>query len=489
MKVRFGEWRPDTPDLDNPLTEALNVMPYAEHYRPLYDLSAITSALAAEPIAAISTAEVANISETYVATADTIYKQDSSSWSDVTGAAVTTDDPMVWGFAQFDRYVLAASYNNILRYREIGSVSNFADAHADAPKARVVAAVRDFVMCGDIYDPTDNEVPHRVRWSAIGDPLNWPLPGSASAVALQADENDLKAENGKVMAIFAADAGLIFQERAVTRATYVGAPLVFRFDTMDSSRGLLSRHGAAQIGRNVYFLAKDGFFVTDGSGEAQPIGADKVDRWFFENAQNARLPYVQAVVYPAQKCVAWMFSVSAADYNDHVVIFNYLTGRWTHGEMDTLISLTGRTRSYTLEELDAFGTLETLPSSLDSEVWQGGAGFPAVLTTDYKLASLDGDALEAMLETGAISSDDGRRLYINGIRPLVEGGTAMVTLGTQSALGDAVTWGTETSVTSATGKADFRSSAFFHRVRTRIAGGFTKALGIDALTAKSDGAR
>lgn len=488
MRIKYGEWTPDSPDLDAALQEALNVMPYGDHYRPLLGSVDVSDALEGEPYAAISTAEVDNISETYVATIDKLWQLSTTTWTERTGAAVTTDDPMVWAFAQYDKYVLAASYNNILRYKEIGVGVNFANAHADAPKCRVVGPVRDFIFCGDINDPTDGQVPHRVRWNAIDDPLNWPLPGSASAIATQADEQDLRAENGAVRAVFGSDAGIIFQERAITRATYVGAPLVFRFDLMDSSRGLRARNAAVQVGRIVFFLALDGFFVTDGSGDSTPIGNGKVDRWFFENAVEARLDYVQALVYPSLKCVAWFFSKDTSANNDHVIIYNYTTQRWAHGELACFLAFTGRTTSYTLEDLDAFGTLETLPASLDSETWQGGAGFPAVLTADYKLASLAGDALEAVLETGAISLD-GQIMYIDGVRPLIQGGAAAVTLGTQKTLADAVTWGTERSVTAATGKADFRSAAFFQRIRARITGGFTKSIGVDALVTADDGDR
>lgn len=488
MRIVYGEWMPDAPGLDVALTEALNVMPYGDHYRPLLGPSATSNALASTPYAAIATSNIGGIAETYVATLSNIYRLDSgTTWTDVTGLAITTEDPMRWSFAQYDKYVLAATYNNLLRYKEINVSANFV-AITDAPRARVLGIVRDFVMAGDINDPTDGNKPHRVRWNAIDDPLSWPLPGTASAIANQADEQDLKAEHGAVRAIFGSDAGLIFQERAITRATYVGAPLVFRFDLMDGSRGLFAPKGAAQLGRLVYFIAQDGFFVTDGSGESTPIGNGKVDRWFYENLVPARQNYIQTVIYPSQKCIAWFFSKDSGTYNDHVLLYNYTTQRWAHGQISCYLALTGRTAGYTLDQLDPFGTLDTLTASLDSETWQGGTGFPAIIDENFKLASLDGTALEARLETGAFGLD-GRRMYVDGIRPLIEGGTAQITLGTQAQLDDAVSWGTERSITASTGKADFRSSAFFHRVRARVAGGFTKTVGIDALVQADDGAR
>lgn len=487
MRLPFGEWTPDEPALDAGLTEALNVMPYASHYRPLRSASDLSDALSGKPYAAISTSNINGATETYAATESALWQLSGTTWSDVTGTAPTTETPMHWAFAQFDKYVLAASYNNELRYKEINVAGNFA-AITDAPKARVVGVVRDFVMCGDINDPTDGVKPARIRWGSIADPLTWYLAGTSNAYANQSDEQDLKAESGSVRAIFGSDVGIIFQERAITRATYVGSPLVFRLDLADGSRGLRAPRAAVQVGRLVFFLAKDGFFVTDGGGDSTPIGNGKVDRWFFETANASMLDQVQAVLFPSQKCVAWFFAAESSTYNDHVLIYNYTTQRWSHGELSCYLAVTAKTAGYTLDQLDSFGTLETLEVSLDSEAWQGGESFPAILTTAYKLADLSGDPLEAVLETGAFGLD-GRRAFVSGVRPLIEGGSAQITLGTQSALSSAAAWGAQRSVTSATGKADFRSSAFYHRVRARIADGFTKAVGVDALIAADDGER
>lgn len=487
MRVKFGPWAPDAPDLDNSVTEAFNVMPYGEHYRPFLGATEVSDALAAAPIAGISTSRVSGSSETVVATLDKLYLQNGVAWDDKTGVAPTTESPMVWDFAQFNDYILAASFNNVLRQHQVGSGANFT-AITDSPKARVVGVVREFVVCGDINDPSDGIVNHRVRWGSIGDPITWYLAGTANAIANQSDEQDLTAANGSVLGIFGTDIGIVFQERAITKMTYVGAPLVFRFDVADNSRGLRARKGAVQVGNTIYFLASDGFFKTTGTGESAPIGDGLVDRWFFDEAIADRLDYVHSVHYPLQKCVAWFFSCDSSITNDCALIYNYASGRWAHGDADAVIALTGRTSGYTIDNIDSFGTLDTITTSLDDQFWQGGNSFPAVFTSDYKLASLNGDPLEAVIETGSFGLD-GQRQYISGVRPLVEGGDAYVTLGTQGDPSDAVTWGGEQPITSSTRQADFRSSAFFHRVRTRIPGGFTKTIGLDAVSPADGGRR
>ena len=48
--IPFAEWRPDMPSLSQWAREALNVVPAEESYRPLNDLSGVSSPLTAREI-------------------------------------------------------------------------------------------------------------------------------------------------------------------------------------------------------------------------------------------------------------------------------------------------------------------------------------------------------------------------------------------------------------------------------------------------------
>lgn len=85
----------------------------------------------------------------------------------------------------------------------------------------------------------------------------------------------------------------------------------------------------------------------------------------------------------------------------------------------------------------------------------------------------------ATIETGAQEIAPGERVYIDGVRPLVNGGTYAVRVGTQENIGDAVTYSASTTVTARTGKADFSLTGRYARVELTITGGFTTALGLD----------
>lgn len=487
MRKDFGEWTPDVMTLDAPLVDVVNAIPYSGSYTQVRDIAAISSALPSAPVSGISTSVINGVSETYAATQDKLYQLVLNAWTDRSGAAYLTETPGAWSFAQYRDRVLACSYNNLLQQKQISVAGNFASI-TDGPKGRVIGVVRNFVMVGDINDPTDGQVPERVRWNAIDDALTWPLPGTAGAIATQADEQNLKAEFGSVRGIYGTNVGIILQERAVVRAEYVGAPLVFDMKEVDTTNGLLVRGAAAQVGRSVFYLSEDGFYVTDGSGESQPIGYGKVDKWFFDNVDTNNIANVRAIRDPFSKMVVWTFPSLGSSTNDMVLIYNYVEKKWSKATIATSFALLARSSGYTLEDLDTFGTLDTLASSLDSAFFQGGATQPSVFTTDYKLGAFTGSPLTATFETGELSLD-GERFYVTGVRPLVTGGPTQISLSTRRSLDDAQVWGDYRSRTVSTGRVDFRSSAHFQAVRAQIVGGFDRALGLDVLEGQRDGVR
>lgn len=489
MKVDFGEWMPDQPDLQNTAIEALNVYSYGTRYRPLPSIEYFSEALEDDCVGAFSTTIIDGTQRTYAATGDSIFELDGFSWSDKSGTTYTVSDPSAWRFTQYGENVLACNYANTLQYVNFVSGGNFADV-TDGPKARHIANVREFVMLGDIDDSVDGDVPYRVQWSAIGDPLDWPDPGTDDAFAKQSDYQDLDSEDGSVMAIVGFEFGLIFQERSITRATYVGSPLIFQFDKIDSTHGAISRNCVAKAGQMAYFISDNGFYASDGAGEAQPIGHGKVDEWFFDTLNPNRRDDIRAISDPKRKIIVWSFpSQSAGEYNDYVIIYSYLDQRWTRAEFVAGFLVQARTEGYTLDELDSLGDLDDLGLSLDSEFWQEGALSAFVIGADARMGAFTGTPLDATIDTGELALD-GRRAYLSGVRPIVTGdATITVQSGTRNLPNADVVWSSPRAITPDTGKADFRKSAFFHRFRVFITGGFRSAVGVDAFAIQDDAGR
>lgn len=490
MKVDFGEWMPDQPDLQNSAVEAKNVYSYGNRYRPMPSVEYFSDALEDRCVGAFSTTIIDDTQRTYAATGDSIFELDGFSWSDKSGTTYTVSDPSRWSFTQFGENVLAANYANTLQYVNFVSGGNFANV-TSGPKARYIANVRDFVMVGNVDDASDGDVPHRVQWSAIGDPLDWPAAGTDDAFAKQSDYQDLDAEDGPVVSIAGFEFGLIFQERSITRATYVGSPLVFQFDKIDATHGALTDGSVVREGGTVYFLSSNGFYATDGSGEAVPIGHGKVDEYFFDDLNIRRKDEIQSISDPKRKLVIWSYpSNDAGDYPDRCLIYSVVDQRWTRAEITIGLMVQAQTEGYTLDELDSLADLDDLGISLDSDFWLPGSDSAFVFGSNDKMGALTGTALDALLETGEIGLD-GRRAYLSGVRPLVEGTAATITVkhGSRNLMNADVNWSSDRSITADTGKADFRKSAFFHRFRVAITGGFDDALGVDAFIQQDDAGR
>jgi len=98
---------------------------------------------------------------------------------------------------------------------------------------------------------------------------------------------------------------------------------------------------------------------------------------------------------------------------------------------------------------------------------------------DFQVQSTSGVVQDAVIETGAVESAPGQRVRVSGVRPLANGGTYSVRVGTQDNIGDSVSWSASTSVTARTGKADFRETGRYARVELTVTGGFTTLLGVD----------
>lgn len=489
--IEFGTWTPDAPYLGAQLKESLNTVFYGGRHQPFPSVEVATNAVADDVVTAYSTESVNDAIETYVATDTRLYQLSDVNWTDRSKGATdytsTVSNP-IWQFLQQDERVFACNIENPLQYRDIGGGSAFADVTTNPPKCRRIGTVRQFLVAGDIDDPTDGRVKHRVQWAAIDDPLDWPLPGSADAEAKQAGAQDLDLEAGAVQGVVGTEYGVVFQRSAIWRMTYVGSPLVWQFDRVDTTRGAYASNSIVKVGRSIYFLAEDGFYVTDGSGAAQPIGHGVIDRTFIDELDDTQLQLMTGAYDPVTRFITWSYP---RDGGYSQLIYNWVENRWTRAETNAKIVFQHRSPGYTLEQLDTFGTIDTIQPSLDSRFWKGGLRLFAAITPDNELGTYTGAPLDAVLETGEFQLNEGGKGFLSGVRPLVTANTTAtvtVQVGSRDLQSDLVSFTDARSVHAATGYANFRRTGFFHRVKITIAGDWKDAIGID-VDGRADGWR
>lgn len=479
MFVPLGSFAPDQPVLGlQGASEAKNVVPLTQKsFGPFPALSTFTTALDARCQGAIAVRASDGTVHTFAGDAAKLYKWDGTAWVDVSKAGgYSTPSDGRWYFAQYGDRILATNYADAIQSYVIGTSTDFADLAAAAPKARYIDVIRGFVVVADTNDGTDGAVQNRVWWSAFGDPTSWPTPGTAAAAAAQSDFQDIAFGgqiNGVVGGVGGRD-GAVFLQNAIVTMTYSGPPTVFAFQDAERGRGTTIPGSIVNAGRFASYVGEDGWYLFDGTS-SHAIGAFKVDRWFWDNVNQQNLHRICTAVNPKRKLLltAWPTTSSSGD-PDRISIYNWETREWSYAEENVEFILKGYTEGYTLEELDAFGTMETLPYSLDSPAWMGGRVLAAGFGTDHKLGFFDGANKAATVETGEWPLEGGRRVFCRNVRPVSDhsSGTLQASVGYRSTQGGSVTYTTATSQGS-DGTCPQRISARYMRARITTASGDT----------------
>ena len=429
-----------------------------------------------------------------------------------------------WQFLQFGNYALAANGANKVQYYDINASSYFGDLATTAPIAKYITAVRDFVVCANIGAGTN---PSRVQFSDINDPTDW-TPGAAS----QSDSQDLP-DGGDITGITGGEFGIVFLEKAIVRMSYIGSPLFFQFDTISRNVGCIEGGSIAQYGGVTYFLSDDGFYSCNGQ-QITGIGAEKVDRYFFNNANIGDIDSISAAVDPERNLVIWDYTTVSGPRG--LLIYNFETQKWCEADTDvdylsTLatsgVSLEGidtaynitagsfvATKQYTIRSVGttdytligavantvgvlftatgvgsgtgvaidmaasaaALKTIDTLVTTMDDRLYKGGK-FLFGGVRDAKVITFTGTPATATITTNDL--EYGYNSVVTLIRPSVDNGSASVSVASRRMLNDTITYGTAVTA-SEEDRCAVRSAGRYHRVSlTPTGANWFSAIGLD----------
>lgn len=463
--INFGEWTPDQPGVAGGLTEATNVYPIATGYAP-FPLAVDYSAAASETLNNVVAGKSGATTQIFAGGASKLFKFDSSdlSMDDVSKVGgYTTPVSDRWNFAQFGGVLLAVNNETKIQAWTIGSSTVFADVNASAPVAKYITVVRDFVVAASIGA---GAYPNRVQWSDINDETDW-----TSGVTSQSDYQDL-ADGGDIRGITGGEFGLVLTERAINRMTYVGSPFFFQFDVISRGLGCFEQNSIAQYNGITYFLSDDGFYSCDGQNVI-PIGAEKVDRFFFKDANIALIGSMSTAVDPVRALVMWSYGNVSGGQS--ILMYNWQIKRWSYAETTADRIASARTAAVTLEGLDAFGTVDSITTSWDDRTWAGGDLLLAG-TDGAKIVTFTGGNSTASLTTQDINA--GAVTMVSMVRPVVDSGSATVAVASRNILSNAVSFGSSVA-TNSDGRSPQRSVGRYHRVKVTPSGNWTAAVGIE----------
>lgn len=466
--IKFGEWLPDQPGIAGAVTDAKNCYPVANGYAPFRSESDYSDD-AGQNLLITFAGKFAGVTSLFAAGATQIYKFDSNDAS--LDAATTTGYSAVegWDVTQFGSQMILANGQDKLQAWELNSSTVFADLSAAAPTAKFVTVVKDFVVAANVPGGEEN----KVYWSDINDETDW-TPGAAS----QADSQVIP-DGGDITGLAGGEYGLVLLERAIYRMTYAGSPFFFQFDAISRSLGCISNGSIAQYGGLTYFLADDGFYVCDGQS-VKPIGAEKINRWFFSNVVLDEIQsQTSATVDPVNKLVIWRFS--GTFNNKYLLIYSIDLDRWSYATTTATSIAFALTPSATLEQVDNYSSnLDTLSIPLDSRVFSGGQLLFAGVS-GRKIITFSGQPKTANITTGDISIG---RSTVTLAKPIVDNGSGSVAVSSRDLLSDTVEFGSDVPA-DAENRISLRSNGEYHRLRlTPTGANWQTAVGVEVEVVK-----
>lgn len=491
IPVPFGEWLPDLPEFENNgATVAKNVTPDFKGYRPFPSLNVYSTSLGGKCIGAFVGRDIAGNYFNYAGDASALYQLAGVSWTNssrLVGGAYGTAGDDFWEFTQFGELIIGVNgYADDPQVISAGG-ANFAALGGAPTRAKHIATVRDFVVMGNLSGG-----PQDVRWCAINNATSW-----TADPATLADFQRLPGDHGHVQKVIGGEYGTVMQERAIYRMTFVGSPLVFQFDKVQTNLGAYAPQSCIGYRNTVFFLSEDGFQMFDGVNVV-PIGAGKIDRTFFNDLDANYFYRVVAEVDPVRKIVAWAYpsSNNTGGNPDRMLLYHWPSARWSRIE-DLNIEFLRRmiTGAVTLDGLDSFfASIDAATPSLDSNLWITGQFLFSAFNSGHRLAQFAGSAMAATVETPEVQLSkrgENQLAYVTKVRPLAEGLSAsyQCAVGSRLNLTESVSFSLALSPVSA-GFVEVRNTNRYHRFRlqTTSATEFTYIQGVDVI-AKADGER
>ena len=424
-------------------------------------------------------------------------------------------------------YVISVSDANTITYTDTTSGTTSGNINvliSVAPVAEHITVIRDFVVGAYIGAGT---YPNRVQWSDVDSPDYWDSEGASLA-----DFQDIE-DGGDITGISGGEFGVILLENAIVRMSFVGSPNIFQFDVIARGVGCIEGGSVTQYAGVTYFLGADGFYACDGQ-QVIRIGAEKVNRYFFSNANIGDIDTISASIDPERNVVIWNYSNVSGGRS--LIIYNYQTQKWSEAETDvdylSTLSSTGATldgldsaydvtagsfvvgQYYTIREVgttdftligaiantvgvifqatgagtgtgvaidqaaSAAGllSLDALSASLDDRIWKGGK-FLFGGVRDDRIIVFTGDRKTAILTTNDL--EFGYNTLVNLVRPSVDNGSANVQIASRRELNDDVIFSSAVSADDE-GRVGLRSHGRYHRISLTPTGdNWSLAIGLD----------
>lgn len=482
MFIPVADYAPDIADLNSNFSDTVNnVLCASGLYLPMPSLQALTQALPSRPLGWLSVRTLDGTIRFFAATGTKLYLLNSGTlgWDDVSKPATTygASIDVPWCIKAFGNFIIAVNQNDNPQVFQIGTDVKFRDLGGSPPRAGLIEIWGDFVA---LMKLTSNS--NRVQWSGLNNCEFW-TPGSSNS-----DFQDFP-DGGQVQASTEVTNPVVLLETAIYLATFVpGSTEIFTFQKIQDKRGARAPMSVATRGSICFYVDVGGFFQVNADGSIIPIGLERVDKTVLSRLTGYGRSRILGVVDPVYNRVYFAIDYDDNGTYDQMVVYDWTLQKWTTTDLNVVGVFQFATAGYTLDGLDAVSSsLDALPFSLDSKVWDGGAPVLGAFTTDFKIGAFSGASLEATVVTQEAGDTAGQIMRTTSTTPVIDTSNVYVSLGVRFRRSDNVTWLPEQIPSSHTGKVRKNSRARFHRVKMRVPAGatwkFMKGVDVDTTPA------
>tara|TARA_R100001460_G_scaffold32767_1_gene64251 strand:- start:19538 stop:21007 length:1470 start_codon:yes stop_codon:yes gene_type:complete len=479
--IEFGEWLPDQSDLGNGgVLEAKNVLPGIRGYKPMQSPAALSNAADNYIRGIFSTRKQDRTVSIFAGDSSKIYKFNAGN-SNLDNVSTSGNYSLgtrdIWKFVKFGDSIIAASgHNQALQEFNAESSSNF-DPISGAPAAKHIAVVRDFVVTGNVKY-SGNTHSDRIYFSALNDPTDWTIGTNQTDIQTIPDA-------GHITAVVGGQYGIVLLERAIARLEYVGSPIIFSVEKIETNHGCELANSVAALGTYaIFYYSPDGFFMFDGN-RSIPIGAEKVDQFFQDDLNPALTDRLSCAIDPRNQVVMWSYASNSSNGDpDRMLAYNYAVQKWSL--IETAHEFVGQTLvpGTTLEGLDNISSsIDSLETTLDSPIYEGES-FILACSKDKKIATFTGSTLNASITSREFEIAPLRSSLINNVTPYITSKnpavqpTVSLSVGSRQKQVDDVSF-TSASTLNADNVCNVRAQGRYHRVKLDTTGDFRYALGVD----------
>lgn len=420
FEIPLGQWLPDQADYKNPgVVVAKNVYPSSGGYTK-FEAPSGTGDVTTETVAGAALFVKTDNTPLIVGGSSTrLFTRVSGVVTETPGYTALGPDH-VWRFERYNDMIIAVTPNNAPQYlTDLNTDTGWSALGGSPPRAAVVGRVSDFIVMGDLTDIDASTAPYRVRWSALNNPNgNWVTDRGELS-----DYRDLDPKYGRITGIIGGRFGIVFQERAIWRMTFIGSPKVFDFEEVSVDRGCSAPDSAVTIGFNTYFLSQDGFYVTNGSS-VEPIGSQRISEWYISEVNQAEYDRAQGALNWPKQSIVWSFIPNDSTGFTRQIIYSFAEDKWSYADESVNYLVKTKTDAVTI------GDLATLYPSGIADVgvignsdWDSKNYTLAAFVTSgsgSELATFSGGARQGTLEIGDFQIQAGFNTHVTGLLPVVE---------------------------------------------------------------------